>query len=86
MNIDIRDIVSLSDNKRYVVVSKTNYENAVYYYLAELDNINNIKFLTENKANNSLIEVEDKELIQKLLPLFINESKEVLNLDLDNLK
>lgn len=76
MNIDIKDVVTLSDNIRYVVVSKTNYENNVYYYLTEIENLSNIKFLVENKERNSLIEVEDKELIQKLLPLFVNESKE----------
>lgn len=81
MNIDIKDVVTLNDNIRYAVVSKVNYENNVYYYLAEIDNLSNIKFLVENKERNSLVEVEDKELIQKLLPLFVNESKEKLNLD-----
>lgn len=81
MNIDIKDVVTLNDNIRYAVVSKVNYENGVYYYLAEIDNLSNIKFLVENKERNSLVEVEDKELIQKLLPLFVNESKEKLNLD-----
>lgn len=81
MNIDIKDVVTLNDNIRYAVVSKVNYENNVYYYLSEIDNLSNIKFLVENKERNSLVEVEDKELIQKLLPLFVNESKEKLNLD-----
>lgn len=81
MNIDIKDVVTLNDDIRYAVVSKVNYENNVYYYLAEIDNLSNIKFLVENKERNSLVEVEDKGLIQKLLPLFVNESKEKLNLD-----
>lgn len=81
MNIEIKDVVTLSDNIRYAVVSKVNYENNIYYYLTEIENIANIKFLVENKERNSLVEVEDKELIQKLLPLFVKESKEKLNLD-----
>lgn len=81
MNIDIKDVVTLSDNIRYAVVSKVNYGNNVYYYLTEIENIANIKFLVENKERNSLVEVEDKELIQKLLPLFVNETKGKLNLD-----
>lgn len=81
MNIDIKDVVTLNDNIRYVVVSKTNYEGNVYYYLTEIENLTNIKFLVENKERNSLVEVEDKELIQKLLPLFVKESKEKLNLN-----
>ncbi len=79
MNIEIKDVVTLSDDVRYVVVSKINYKNNVYYYLTEIENLTNIKFLVENKDKNSLIEVEDKELIQKLLPLFIKETKENLN-------
>ncbi len=79
MNIEIKDVVTLSDDVRYVVVSKINYKNNAYYYLTEIENLANIKFLVENKDKNSLIEVEDKELIQKLLPLFIKETKENLN-------
>lgn len=81
MNIEIKDVVTLNDDIRYAVVSKVNYENNVYYYLTEINNVTNIKFLVENKERNSLVEVEDKELIQKLLPLFVKESKEKLNLD-----
>ncbi|MCI9433818.1 MAG: hypothetical protein HFI86_00895 [Bacilli bacterium] len=81
MNIDIKDVVTLNDDIRYAVVSKVNYENDVYYYLAEIDNLSNIKFLVENKERTSLVEIEDKELIQKLLPLFVNETKGKLNLD-----
>ena len=49
--------------------------------MAEIDNLSNIKFLVENKERTSLVEIEDKELIQKLLPLFVNETKGKLNLD-----
>ncbi len=75
MDRGIGDVVTLNDNIRYVVASKTNYENNVYYYLTEIGNLSNIKFLLENKEKNSLVEVEDKALIQKLLPLFVNASK-----------
>lgn len=81
MNIDIKDVVTLSDNLRYAVASKTNYEGNIYYCLTEIENLSNIKFLVENKERNSLVEVEDKQLIQKLLPLFAKESKEKLNLN-----
>ncbi len=84
MNIGIRDVVTLSDDIRYVVASKTTYENNIYYYLTEIENLSNIKFLVENKERNSLVEVEDKALIQKLLPLFVNASKEILNLNESN--
>lgn len=86
MNIDIRDIITLNDNKKYIVVSKTNYKNNIYYFLTEKDNISSIKFLVENKEKGSLVEVEDKNLIQKLLPKFVNETKEVLNMNFEDLK
>lgn len=82
MNIDIKDRVTLNDNNEYVVVSKTNYQNKIYYYLVDMNNNENIKFCVEI-SNNSLSEVIDKPLIQKLLPLFIKASKDFIpNLDL----
>jgi len=74
MDIDIKDIVTLSDNNSYVVVSKVSYQENVYYYLVDKDKNENIKFCVENIENLSLIEVEDKDLIQQLLPLFLKSS------------
>lgn len=72
MNIEIKDTVTLDDNNDYVVVSKTLYENKNYIYLIDTNNITNVKFCYENVENNSLIEVDDQELIKKLLPLFLD--------------
>lgn len=76
MNIDIKDILTLSDDNRYVVASKTNYNNKTYYYLVDLNNYKNIKFCEEDK--NELVEIEDAETIKKLLLLFINSAKDIL--------
>ena len=78
MNIRIKDTVDLSDNNSYVVVSKANYENNVYYYLIDKDNNENIKFLVENTKNSSLIELEDKSLIQQLLPYFLKSASSAI--------
>ena len=84
MDIGIKDIIELSDDKSYVVISKTIYENKTYYYLIDKDNNENFKFLVENSKNNSLIELEDKNLIQQLLPLFLKSaSKVITNEDLE---
>lgn len=81
MNIEIKDTTTLSDNNEYIVVSKINYENNTYYYLIDKRNSGNIKFCVENKnKNNSIIEVLDKNLIQFLLPLFVNKAKDYINL------
>ena len=34
--IDIKDILTLDDNNKYIVVSKVNYEGKIYYYLITL--------------------------------------------------
>ena len=77
MMIDIKDILTLDDKNDYVVVSKINYENKIYYYLVDINNNDNLKFCYED--NNELVEIEDKELTTKLLPMFLEVSKGELN-------
>ena len=85
MNIDIKDTVTLNDNKKYIVVGKTDYENNIYYYLIDEVNVENIKFCVENKnRGNSIIEVADENLIQILLPLFVNSAKGYLEVEEQN--
>lgn len=74
--IEIKDIVTLSDKNKYQVISKINYDYQIYYYLVDINEISNIKFLYEN--NNKLTEIDDEELVNKLLPLFYNEIKDLL--------
>ena len=73
--IDIRDILTLDDNNEYVVVSKVTYENKIYYYLVDKNNNENLKFCYEN--TDSLVELNDKVLVTKLLPLFLDAAKGV---------
>ena len=77
MIIDIKDVLTLDDKNEYVVVSKINYESKTYYYLVDINNNNNLKFCYED--NNELVEIEDKELTTKLLPMFLEVSKGELN-------
>jgi len=84
MNVNIKDTITLSDDNSYVVTSKANYQNGIYYYLVDIDNMENIKFCIENIKNTSLIEVDDKDLIKQLLPLFIEAtSKSITKEDID---
>ena len=76
MKIDIKDLLVLDDNNEYVVVSKTIYNNKTYYYLMDINNNENIKFLLEN---GDLEEIEDKILITKLLPRFLKEIQKELD-------
>lgn len=74
--IEIKDIVTLSDHNEYQVVSKIDYEYRIYYYLVDINEISNIKFLYEN--NDKLTEVEDPELINTLLPMFYKKIENII--------
>ena len=75
--IEIKDVITLSDNNKYVVCSKINYQDENYLYLIDMVDNTNIKFGLENKHNQqiSIIEVENQEFIATLLPLFLDEAK-----------
>ena len=71
MNIDIKDVIKLSDNNDYGVVSKITYHNKIYYYLVDINDNSNIKFCCENERK--LIELENKKIIQTIIPKLLNE-------------
>lgn len=77
MIINIKDTLTLDDNNEYIVVSKINYNNKNYYYLLDKYNNENVKFCYED--NEELVEIEDKELITKLLPLFVEIAQKEVN-------
>lgn len=77
MIINITDVLTLSDNNEYVVVSKTNYENIEYFYLIDKNNDANVKFCYLD--NDELVELDDKELTTKLIPFFVKEMDKILN-------
>ena len=77
MTINIKDTLTLDDNNEYVVVSKINYENKNYYYLLDKNNEENVKFCYED--NEELVEIDDKELTTKLLPLFVKVAQKEVN-------
>ena len=74
MNIDIKDLVTLDNDTQYIVKSKTNYNNELYYYFGNSKDENDFKILRFNKNNNKLIEFENPDLIKKLLPIFFKET------------
>ena len=71
MNINIKDILKLSDDNKYVVASKVYYDGKDYLYLVDINNNNNLKFCYLD--NDELVEITDKELNTKLLPLFFDK-------------
>ncbi len=51
-----------------------NYENHMYYYLLDKHEHTNVKFCVQD--GEELVEVNDKVLVTKLLPLFVEASKD----------
>ena len=79
MLINIKDTLLLDDNIEYVVVSKANYNGKNYYYLLDKTHTN-AKFCYE-KGEDSLVDVENNDLIKKLLPLFIKSTKKEMEIE-----
>lgn len=74
--IDKKDIIELDDNKNYIVISKVKYNAEYYFYLLQVEDQESVIF--GYMQNDEFVEVTDQSLIRKLIPLFANENKEIL--------
>ena len=81
MNIDIKDVITLSDYNEYATCSKIKYQDDEYLYLVDINNNQNFKFalIKYNDNSTNIIEIKNQQLIQILLPLFYENSKHLLN-------
>lgn len=76
LEAEIKDIVTLSDGNEYTVTSKINYEEKTYFCFVN-KNMQDMMFGVEK--NGEVVELQDGNLIQKLLPLFMEETKKHIN-------
>ena len=81
--LEIKDKVTLSNGRKYLVTSKAIYKNNIYYLLIDDNDLNNVKIVLETKRK-TLKEVLDKELITKLALYFVKNSVTVIKEDLKN--
>lgn len=72
-------LIYLSDNKKYIVCSKTSYDGDEYYCLVENDSVENVKFCEHDKVNNRMNVIDDEELLENLLPLFSKDCLKTIN-------
>lgn len=78
--MEIKVVLTLEDNNKYVVASKINYEGKEYYYLVDINNPSNLMFCYNE--NDTMVELDDKELTTKLLPLFYEAcNNEISNIE-----
>ena len=75
MNIGIRDLLTLDDKNKYVVVSKVYYNGKDYLYLVDINNNKNFKLCYIE--NDSVVESENKKINTVLLPLFFEKTKNI---------
>ena len=64
------EVLTLSDNKKYTVISTIEMDNNSYYYLIDNDDYSNMMFCTFEEDN--MEEITDHDLIEKLLIRFKN--------------
>ncbi len=67
MRIEELDIVTLSDQKDYIVAKKVVMNGMNYYCFVDTDDEESFKFLYEN--NNNLLNIEDTTVFEKVLHL-----------------
>lgn len=65
------EILTLSDNKEYTVVSTTELDGNNYVYIIEQDDYTNVMFC--KFENDSLEEVIDSNLVEQLMIIFKND-------------
>lgn len=68
------EILTLNDNKKYSVVFSTIYNNKSYVYLIDQDDYTNTMFC-EYDNENGLEEVNDSDILENLMKLFVETQK-----------
>lgn len=70
--INVKDVITLSDDKKYCVTSKTIYEGTTYYLLIDIDDFKNVKICSERIDNGTikLTQINDIGLQNKIMLLF----------------
>ena len=70
------DVLTLSDNKDYIVVTTVSYEEKNYVYLVAADDFSDLMFC--EYEGESFEKVEDPDFIVKLLELCAKDFEEIL--------
>lgn len=81
--MNVKDLVTLSDQNKYVVVSKIEVSSKIYFYLIDINNYENV--LICYLENNKLKEVTDEELVKQLIKVFSAELKDDIKNIIDSI-
>lgn len=76
--LEFGDIITLENDKKYLIASTCNYDSKFYVYLVNIEN--NIDCILASLEKDNLEQVTDNELFIKIMPLIIdNADSEILN-------
>lgn len=72
------ELVTLRNNKQYFVLSSLMHEYNIYDLVLNVENENDTKIVLQENKNGKVIfsDVNDKELLRTLSPLFTSKIKE----------
>ena len=69
MSLNKNDIVKLSDNNSYLVISKVLYNDVYYFYIVDI--LDNSNFKIFSIKNDNIIEIKDSKILDKIIKLMI---------------
>jgi hypothetical protein len=74
------DILKLSDGKKYIVCCTIDYKDSKYLYLVDENDtrIFKICLLIVDENGGEIEEIEDKETLDKIMPVFSKRAEELL--------
>lgn len=76
--LEFGDIITLENDKKYLVSSTCTYDSKFYVYLVNIEN--NLDCILANLQEDDLEQITDNELFVKIMPLIIdNADSEILN-------
>ena len=81
--LEFGDIVTLENDKKYLVASTCDYNSKLYVYLVNMEN--NVDCILASLHENDLEQVTDTDLFVKIMPLILdNANDEILNGENEN--
>lgn len=69
MNLNKNDVIKLSDNNSYLVLSKVLYNNIYYFYIVDILDNSNVKIVSI--TYNNIIDIKDDEILDEVIKLII---------------
>jgi len=81
MELEIKKIITLNDNKDYVITSIAEYENETYVYIIDINDLTNFKFckLVSYNGAESLQEIKDDATLSNIIPVLHAAIEEEIN-------